>query len=400
MAKTNSKINVVTILFYILFIFLSLGQLGRISFLNQTINLFPHEIVMAIILLHFVITNREKISSLFLSEKKLLLFMGTMFVTFLFSIPRFVPNQNMIAAFYLIRLFFYLSFFILLRQIDKTVIRTALIIFTGLTILFSILQFFLYQNLRNLYYLGWDPHQYRLFGTMFDTTIMGIVLVALLFFVTADKEIRFKKIIQIILFILMLLTYSRITYISFLVGVIYYNASIGGLQLRSSHAPDVRSNNKLIVGGMVLFVFILFLLPRPGGEGVKLERIFSIESRIADSREALQLFLKNPILGVGYNHIKDIRKITNNIYPNHAFSNFSSSYMTLLVTTGIVGLIAFLNVLYDLFKRTGSLGKTALLIVLCASFFDNVILENFVLVLMITIISYSFFNTPKSDTVS
>ena len=40
---------------------------------------------------------------------------------------------------------------------------------------------FVYPDLRNLWYLGWDPHYYRVFATLLDPNYVGILLVLTIF---------------------------------------------------------------------------------------------------------------------------------------------------------------------------------------------------------------------------
>ena len=91
-------------------------------------------------------------------------------------------------------------------------------------------------------------------------------------------------------------------------------------------------------------------LPRPGGEGVKLERTASIVLRFEDYRDTLVIFEKAPLLGVGYNNLciaraKYLRQTNLN---SHACSGSASSLLLLLATTGILGFIAFLKLLKEI----------------------------------------------------
>lgn len=372
-------------LMYLLFVLLSFGQILRLSFLNQTVSIFPHEIVMGIILIFVLFTkgysgkksgNLNEILSL-----RSRMTIGLIALSFILSAFSFTFFQNIIAFLYLARLAYYCLFFIAIRKVDKTILKKSLMLFTYMTIFLCVAQFFLYDNLRNLYYLGWDPHQFRLFGTMFDTTVMGSILVMLFLWVTGEKKLRFQKILQAALLLLIMFTYSRITYMSLIVSCVYLFYK--------------KENRSRIGTTLLLFVVALFLLPRPGGESVKLERLFSIESRITDNQEAAQMFIKHPILGIGYNHIRFVRNSKESKIPSHALSNYSSSLMTLLVTTGMVGFGAIAMWFYTEFKRNSRVGQAIMIAVIVASILDNVILQNFVMLLFLTIIAYC--QTNRAD---
>ena len=88
----------------------------------------------------------------------------------------------------------------------------------------GLMQFFLYPDLRNLMYLGWDPHYYRLFSTLLDPNFVGIILVLTLILgcgLWKKKQKNFFLMIgQLIGFVSLLLTYSRSSYVSFAMAVV------------------------------------------------------------------------------------------------------------------------------------------------------------------------------------
>ncbi|MEK7165552.1 MAG: O-antigen ligase family protein, partial [Patescibacteria group bacterium] len=118
-------------------------------------------------------------------------------------------------------------------------------------------------------------------------------------------------------------------------------------------------------------------LPRPSGEGVRLERIISVESRITNSQEAMNLFLKSPIIGVGFDTLRYVREkteiVAGSTQVSHSGAGFHNSYFFILATTGIAGLLSYFWIWRKLFESTHE--KEILLITLTAvavhSFFDN-----------------------------
>lgn len=374
-------------LIYLLFFLLSFGQLQRISFLDQQVNIYLHEVVMAAIGIRLIgrigqIGRRGPIRWV----RAIIFFLGVLLLSLINNFWLFTPLQNLVGFLYWGRLLLYFSFFLVLlnwggeggegSKGNKGILKRGLDIFIILTIIFSYLQYFLYPNLRNLYYLGWDPHQYRVFGLFFDTSIAGIVFV-MMFFWMAEGRMRLKQVGLISLIGLILLTYSRITYLSFIVGLIYYLSKKIAL--------------KKILFLIFIFLFLIFLLPRPFGEGVKLERILTIEARIADYKEGIRLWVKKPILGYGYNRIRYVRQLENF---THAGAAFSSSFLTILVASGVIGLIGLIGVIGRIFKQGNQLVKTIILVTTVASLFDNVLLNNFVLLLFFLIVSLSLISNP------
>ncbi len=104
-------------------------------------------------------------------------------------------------------------------------------------------------------------------------------------------------------------------------------------------------------------------------------------------KQGLKVWQKNPILGVGYDRIAAVKKTINKL--DHSQSAYSSTFITLLASTGIIGFLAFAYFLLVVFQSVDKIGKTAMIGVVVASLFDNVFLENFVLVVFMFIISLS-----------
>lgn len=377
-----------TLLIYLIFFFFSFGQLGRISFWNQQINVYLYELVMAIVMGLLMVKIRP-IRLIGQIRKKQLqpigFFLLILLLSLIYRFWEFPFNVNLVSFLYWLRLFFYFFFFLSLsfwleKQKKKIILSHGLIITTVLTIIFSYTQYFLYPNLRNLYYLGWDPHHYRAFGLFFDTTIVGIVYSILFFFWVHGEGIKQLRLIGLIGLIgLILLTYSRITYLSFLAGLVFYC-----FQKRWS---------KLIIPGVFFgFLMLISLIPKIPGESTNLKRLFTIEARIKDYQEGISFWLKQPIIGWGYNRIRFLRSVED---INHAGANFSSSFLTILVSSGVIGLIGLMGLVRWFFIKGNTLIKTLVLIVSISSLFDNIFLTNFILFLFLAI--FILLVNPLSD---
>lgn len=143
----------------------------------------------------------------------------------------------------------------------------------------GLLQYFLLPDTRFLRFLGWDDHYYRLIGTLFDPNFTGLILVMTLFLAASLKlKSWLKGGVVLILTPAIALTYSRATYLSLLVA----GAALFWLQLKEKRQLSY---------GLFLVIFLIFFslpfLPRPGGEGVNLQRTYSITSRTQSSYSAL-----------------------------------------------------------------------------------------------------------------
>ncbi|PIU37161.1 hypothetical protein COT02_02295 [Candidatus Roizmanbacteria bacterium CG07_land_8_20_14_0_80_34_15] len=343
------------IIFYITAFLFSLGQLGRISFFNQQINFYLYEVALIINVFFLFLKYRlEPIKVAWNKFKPIFFFLGVLFFSLLISLSKYNFFENIVASLYLFRLILYFLYFIYLKHCSLNV-KKGVYLIAVITIFSTLIQYFLYPDLRNLIYQGWDPHLYRTFGVFFDTSISAAIFGV--FFLTINQPI-----IKIIYLLLIALSFSRSIYIGFSLTLFYI---------------FIRQKKFLKVGLFSLFfITLIFFIPKPSGEGVNLKRIYSIVSRAEDYKQGINLWKDKPIFGYGYNRIRYIK----NSQSIHSGATFSSSFLTILVSSGLFGLISFVWLLWSLSKSN----KTApiLLIFLCIiSLFDNILLHPFILFL-------------------
>ncbi|MBL7159127.1 O-antigen ligase family protein [Candidatus Microgenomates bacterium] len=212
-----------------------------------------------------------------------------------------------------------------------------LLIWAGITTaVFGLIQYFLYPNLRNLYYLGWDPHQYRIFGTFLDPGFLGIILVLtlilLLCFKTLKQGIRLSGIL--IVFLTLLLTYSRSSYLALTMAMIVLT------WLK-------RSLKFLLIPVLILFFAVgISILPRQPSEGVKLERTSTISARLENYQQSLKIIKDNLFFGAGFNSLRFVKRdydlLNQDWQESHSGAGIDSSLLFVLATTGVVGLSVYL----------------------------------------------------------
>lgn len=353
------------ILIYLIFFLFSLGQLGRISFYNEAINFYLYEILLFIVFLHFLLKERLKpIISQVKIFFSLMTFTIILLLSFLLNIPGFTVMENTVAFLYLLRLIFYIVFFIYLRfvinkqkQLEQK-IKKGLNFLINLFIISSITQFFLYPDLRNLYYLGWDPHLNRLFGVFFDTSIAAASYGLIFLYVFKRKS----YVLSFIYLVFVILTFSRAAYLGIIIIMIIKFITV--------------KNYQYLALFLLSFLLILLLVPKKFGVGVGLDRIFSIEARLNDYKQAFTVWKKAPILGIGYNRIGYVKDSP----PSHSSFSFTSSYLNILVSSGVVGLLGFLGVLGAIWKR-GEKYRPYLLFLILFSFADNIFLHPYIIFL-------------------
>jgi len=324
------------ILLILTFFLFSLGQLGRVSFFNQQVNFYLYEVLMGILLLfYFLKLEFTPLKKLFDSQQWI--FWGFIYLLISFFVKFFDYSlfENIVSFLYLLRLFFYFLFFTYLyfyyQKKKKKDLVLGFLIFSFLTIIFSFVQFFLYPNLRNLAYLGWDVHQNRVFGVFFDTSVAASIYGLFFLFWLNYKNTRYLWLLPP-LFLLLYFTYSRFVIFSFFLTLFLFFLK--------------KSSLRYFFITLVFLIFLLIFFPQKSGVGVNLNRFFSIESRIKENILGIEMGLKNLLFGIGYNRIRFFRQKNNflwqsdfNIY--HGASSFQSTYVTLFVATGVVGLLFF-----------------------------------------------------------
>lgn len=370
----------------------SFGQLGRISFFKQEVNIYAYEVILIILNLVFIwFYKLQPLKSFKQNTKVVLIFICYLYFSYLISIPAFSVQANVVSFLYLLRLSSYLIFLVyFLFFIHKTVSDKKLGYFLhflvfglfGITIGTSAGQFFIYPDIRNLWYAGWDPHLNRMVGVFLEPPVSGAVYGLLFFyFATRISNIsRFKVFAITILFVMILLTYSRGTYIGFVLTLVFLLTT------------QMKIKSKYIILFFIIFFAGLFAVSKIPGEGAHLTRTSTISSRIENYQEAFKTWSKNPIFGVGYNHIRyarDAKPAADGVTDvSHAEASFHSSFLVILASAGIIGLILFIYMLYELAKIT-RFSLYAVLFLSISSLTDNVILHPFILFLGIFLIAVS-----------
>jgi len=298
--------------------------------------------------------------------------------SWLFSIIIFKNLEVIQGLLYLLRIIFYFAFANLVFYLsENTKIKRKLLnmIFLSISVFmaFGIIQLIYFYDLRDLYFVGWDNHLYRLTSTLFDPGYSSTVLIIGL--IILNKLNLFinkylKYLLYFAFFISIIFTFSRAAYVTlFLISVINFKKYFKYILLIS-----------------VILTLIYVISPKPRSSGVELYRQFSIIQRISNYKDTLNMFYSHPLFGIGFNNICIYRTnyLNKDNLESHSCSGSDSSIFQILATTGIVGVIV---IIYSVFKLNRSLkkgvyNKTLLLIffsVLINSLFNNSLFYNFIL---------------------
>lgn len=386
----------ITLTSVLLFLF-SLGQLGRISFFKQEVNIYLYEAVLGTIVTVLLIRLRKKpLISAWKKFRLLCIFLIYLFISLLISMPLYSAHQNYVAFLYYLRLAFYVVFFFYFyfftHQSLQWIRVTRIFVMSafGFIAVTSFMQYFLYPDLTNIFYAGWDPHMYRMVGLFFEPQVSGAVYGLLFFFFLSipSEKYRVLKIFSLsLLMMLIFLTFSRSTYVGIIAGL-----TVAVLQYRKYITRAFKKNLKIsVVSSAVVLIISLYMASISTGEGANLMRTSTIKSRLVNMQEGIRVWQQNPILGVGYNHIRYAREVKQEDMTkdlSHSDASFHSSFLVILVTGGIIGLVLLFGGLYEL-SRVSKYGLYSVVFVGFASLADNVLLHPFVMLLWFVTLSVS-----------
>jgi O-antigen ligase len=334
------------LLFFYLIIF-PLGQFLRIPPQSKElseIHTYLTDIMAGIIFLTsllLIFIKKPKISfPLFV--KPLVIFIVVCLLSLLVNLSHLEPRQMLVSFLYLWRWVAYFGIFLgtylLIKKKEITTLRIqSWLIGVGfVSVVFGLIQYFFMPDTRFIADFGWDPHYYRLIGAFLDPGFLGLIILLTLILLTLriwDQKKPLDIILWVLTYAALALTYSRASYFAFVVAM--------GMIALYKKAP------KFFIGIVIAGIITIFLLPRPGGEGVRLERESTIRFRITSWQHALIVTRDNPILGVGFNSYRYIQQKYNFFDDNewevsHGASGADSSLLFILATTGIIGLFAYL----------------------------------------------------------
>lgn len=354
-------------LIYLFFILFPLGQILKIGLIN------PVDIVVLIVSGNFILT-RSKIPVV---VRNLCLLLG---FSLLFSLTIFRPAEILLGALYLIRLVAYLLFllqinsWILSKMISREFVLRSLLI-VGMVIAFAgLFQYFTLPDTRFLRNFGWDDHYYRLISTFLDPAFTGILLV-LTYIISLVNYLKFRSqkflLVAIILLITIALTYSRASYLGVFGTSLYL---------------FIQYRKKSIILLAILFLISIPFLPRPAGEGVRLERVYSVNQKLLNYQESLILIAKSPVFGLGFDNIciAKYNFLGKFDAASHACSGLDNSFLFILATSGVIGSIGFLYFISWLVKNSlnnsfGIILKTSLIAIGIHGLFTNTLFYNFIL---------------------
>lgn len=295
----------------LLFVVFPFGQLLRLD-MGNGVTFQLNDFVVALVVL-FSVRDFKK-DKLFWP---LVLWIGAMAISIVANLYRLTGREVIVAAMYFGRWVAYAGLYYALREVDRKYLLWGILAVAVV----GIGQFVFMPDVTFLAASNWDDHWYRLVSTFLDPGFTGAILVVGLIWWP-------NLFVRVILYVAMALTYSRATYLMYLVGfgvVGWYKKSV----------------KIFLIAALVLAVTIP-LLPKSTGEGTKLNRENSSWARVNNWKDTITVWTKYPIFGVGYGAYNSVSKAK---LDSHSRAGADSSLLLVLATTGVVGMVFYLGVL-------------------------------------------------------
>ena len=339
-------IKYLTILLLLLF---PLGLIFRFK-LFANVQVVPQDIlalsIFALILIDYLKRKKRKMEFFFKAQ---VIFVAVGIVSLAINVFIFRDINLGSALLYIIR---YLSYICLINVgtyfTDSKLVK-RLVIWSGITfILFGFIQYYFYNSLSGMRYLGWDNHLYRLFSTFLDPNFAGVFYVFFLFMIfhfQVGKKLKdsyFYLLLIFFDFLAIMMTYSRTALISLIAGVFAYYV--------------IKRRLKIFFVILTFLLVSLFMFSDTMVEGLNPFRTASSHDRIVSLVNVKDIIMKNPLNGVGFNAFRDAQLrygFRNSIGASlsNADAGTDNSFLFAFAVTGIIGTIVFVFSYASLMKK-------------------------------------------------
>ncbi len=327
-------------------VIIAFGQLAKFPTPRPDLNILVIDVVIVCtsilyLFLKFISINQIQSPSWIFFSRDIFIFVTA--TAWIIHPQWFTGTGSIPSLLYLLRLWMYLLVpDVIIFSLNKVsavyeVIKTLLFVFV-IIIVSGLIQYNLIPDFHFLQFWGWDNHLYRLASTFLDPgfagimLILGIILLIPLFIHKLTRPLIYLFIITITGIISLALTFSRASYIAFFIAL-------------SSWYLFTR---KIIpvIGLTVALLIMIQLAPKPEGEGVNLTRTSTINFRLTNWNNSLNVFNHNRLWGIGYNRYRYVQYelgiLDKDWQTSHSASGVDNSALFLLVTTGVVGTASFL----------------------------------------------------------
>lgn len=345
------------------------GQILRIPYLDM-MGIMPTDIIVLLLCIVFIVTSLQAKNVIFtrsLGIPFLFFFAWALFSLFINTVDLGLSTSEFFQSFaYFLRYFSYIFVVFIGIQIIKKdkkyleIIKNTIFIAALFLAILGFLQLYFFPSFYDLgmHNIGWDPHIGRLLSTWFDPNFLGGYFVFIIFLIAGElsvvvkekgfsckifhsTKVLFLSMLMLILIFALVLTYSRSSYLAFLVAGLVF---------------ALLFDKRLLVIGLISMSLLLSISPRMQERTINavysVEALFTETERTLDPTSRLRLkswkiagvfFEEKPFMGIGFNTLKtQQKKYWTFLTESHAASGIDASLLTVLATTGIIGLYGFL----------------------------------------------------------
>jgi len=309
---------------YLILLGFLLGNLIKIPIFRPDIKISPLDLALVICYIFAIFKKKNHISYL-IFHNSIQIFIIWLFLTLIIGSLNlgFMAFLSGFAYFFRFCLYIF-SYYPLSILFTKSEKKSLIVSLAVMFPILGMIQYVWFPDLRPFTIYGWDMHYYRVFGTYLDPGFFGLILIWSLL------QLINKPFLWVISYIVLAFTYSRSSFLAFVLGFSRVSSTI------------------LLI---ILIGTTIILLPRSSsGEGVRLERTGSVVSRFDNWQESLQIFKKYPLIGTGFNLLRYQYQDKKNWDTSHAASGSDSSLIFVLTTSGLIGLTIYLKLLWHLWK--------------------------------------------------
>lgn len=329
-----------------------LGQLVRIPLGGGDASIIPNDLILPVLIIAW--TWRQLSAGSWKLPRHsvtlpVLFVILSMILSLVLNQSDYSRSQLFSGGLYLLRWLEYTAVLWLSFSFLRTRIRSQhyliLIVWTGVALaLLGFIQVKLFPDFSFMVPQGWDPHVGRLLSTWFDPNFLAgyfALLAPITLAMALSKSWRqgWWWLATLIMTLATVLTFSRSGYVGFIVGTAIVALS--------------RSRVLLYLGGLALIATVLFV-PRVQERVIGIRTIDeTAQLRLVSYRHAATVITDHPWFGVGYNLYKyvQVRYGFLKDTQEHSASGTDSSLLTVWVTTGVVGLAAYIWLLLTLLRE-------------------------------------------------
>lgn len=347
--------DILKLLFILTIFFFAFGEVVRIPLGDLSVKLI--DMGVAALAFYWVLSSLKNFKKVKVDRKigvPVVIFSSIALLSLLLNTIFLTTNELFVSFLYFIRWIAYASIIFIIPMFDssfKNKIKNLLIFMGSFIVVLGYIQYLFYPSLRNLYYLGWDEHLYRLFSIFLDPNFAGAFFVLYFLFLLNILAESIKKKTNLFSFFLGVISFLTL----FAIFLTYSRSALLMLAAGSFVFLVLNARRSLAILVIAIFLLVTTLLPRAyETEGTNFFRVVSSEARLDSAGQAVGIFKESPVFGVGFNayrYAKDRYGFgPSMLEKSHADAGTDNSFLFLLATTGIVGLIAYLLMWFKIVK--------------------------------------------------